>query len=450
MPSLENSKRKKWTTAFRNNPEKLGHAIGYDRLTVDHGNWIKYIWGPNPDASERAIQAHRNSYKTTSIVVLGVIWYILFNPQHTVLIVREEMSNAIATLQEIADKYKHRNLQAIYNEFFDLFPLVLKRETQKSIILPNKRDIGREGNIDAAGLGTSKTGRHYNRIHTDDIMTLKDRVSKAKRDKAKEELRELRNIKMLQTGVITHTGTPWHRDDAWTIIPNIKKFPIGTVNIPEIMKDLNKAKNDFREGTTSSLYACNYDLKHVANEDSLFQNAKWLNDIPENYEPVGHIDAGYKGKNTTALTLIQEIGVKLILTGFIWDKNIMENMGVIRNKIQDNRWKIGSIHMEDNADKGFTARDVREFHASVVEYHESMNKHIKIVTFLVKHWKNVYFTPATDPEYVNQILDYVETQEPDDAPDSAASLLRKLKGSGKIIETTHGSGDFDYINEDRY
>jgi hypothetical protein len=28
------------------------------------------------------------------------------------------------------------------------------------------------------------------------------------------------------------------------------------------------------------------------------------------------------------------------------------------------------------------------------------------------------------PEYMNQILDYMEGQEPDDCPDSAASLLR--------------------------
>jgi hypothetical protein len=33
------------------------------------------------------------------------------------------------------------------------------------------------------------------------------------------------------------------------------------------------------------------------------------------------------------------------------------------------------------------------------------------------------WAPDTDEEYMNQILDYREGSEPDDAPDSAASLF---------------------------
>ena len=55
-------------------------------------------------------------------------------------------------------------------------------------------------------------------------------------------IRELRNIKDLEAGNIRHTGTPWHKDDGWELIPNVKKFPIGTVNIPAIMNDLEGAK----------------------------------------------------------------------------------------------------------------------------------------------------------------------------------------------------------------
>ena len=36
------------------------------------------------------------------------------------------------------------------------------------------------------------------------------------------------------------------------------------------------------------------------------------------------------------------------------------------------------------------------------------------------------FVAGTDQEYINQICDYTENAEHDDAPDSAASIVRKL------------------------
>ena len=55
-----------------------------------------------------------------------------------------------------------------------------------------------------------------------------------------------------------------------------------------------------------------------------------------------------------------------------------------------------------------------------------MNKHMKIVTYLKSIWKDVIFVEGTDQEYIDQICDYFEDAEHDDAPDSAASLARIL------------------------
>ena len=73
-------------------------------------------------------------------------------------------------------------------------------------------------------------------------------------------------------------------------------------------------------------------------------------------------------------------------------------------------------------------------------YHESMNKFVKISTYLRKHWKNIVWFEETDPEYINEILDYSEFAEHDDSPDSAASLIRKLekKSSGLNRKITGG------------
>ena len=49
---------------------------------------------------------------------------------------------------------------------------------------------------------------------------------------------------------------------------------------------------------------------------------------------------------------------------------------------------------------------------------------MKIVTYLKVMWKNVIFVDGTDAEYIEQICDYYEDAEHDDAPDSAASVAR--------------------------
>jgi hypothetical protein len=58
-------------------------------------------------------------------------------------------------------------------------------------------------------------------------------------------------------------------------------------------------------------------------------------------------------------------------------------------------------------------------------YAERMNKHLKISVHLYNVWPYLEWDPDTDEEYMLQAMDYREGSEPDDAPDSAASLFRE-------------------------
>jgi hypothetical protein len=58
-----------------------------------------------------------------------------------------------------------------------------------------------------------------------------------------------------------------------------------------------------------------------------------------------------------------------------------------------------------------------------------MNKHIKIITHGYENgfWDLIDWDPdETDDEYMSQVLDYTEGQEPDDAPDSLSCVGRLL------------------------
>ena len=50
-----------------------------------------------------------------------------------------------------------------------------------------------------------------------------------------------------------------------------------------------------------------------------------------------------------------------------------------------------------------------------------------------KHWGEIEWLEDTDSDYINEILDYTENAEHDDAPDSASCLIRKLTGKQKWL-----------------
>ena len=47
-------------------------------------------------------------------------------------------------------------------------------------------------------------------------------------------------------------------------------------------------------------------------------------------------------------------------------------------------------------------------------------------SYLKKVWRDVVFVDGTDEEYIQQICEYSEEAEHDDAPDSLSSIVRLL------------------------
>ena len=76
------------------------------------------------------------------------------------------------------------------------------------------------------------------------------------------------------------------------------------------------------------------------------------------------------------------------------------------------------------ADKGFLRKEIIDRDRYGKRYTEQQNKVIKISSYLRKWWPKIVFVRGTDAEYINQIMDYTEQAEHDDAPDSAAVSCR--------------------------
>ena len=137
-----------------------------------------------------------------------------------------------------------------------------------------------------------------------------------------------------------------------------------------------------------------------------------------------HVDAAYGGEDGTAFTICNKKNGKYYLLGKLWQKHVDDceaDIIALRQK-----YNAGQIYCEDNADKGYLAKELRKKGERVVRYHEDMNKFLKITSYLKATWKDVVFVKGTDPEYIDQICEFNENADHDDAPDSAASIIRTL------------------------
>lgn len=122
------------------------------------------------------------------------------------------------------------------------------------------------------GIGTSIAGKHADVVVTDDIVNLKDRISKAEREQTKTQYMELQNI-WNRSGRFINTGMLWHKEDAISIMSNTRKYDCYSTGL--IARDkLEK----LRQSTSDSLFAANYELKHITDKDSIFQNPQFVKD----------------------------------------------------------------------------------------------------------------------------------------------------------------------------
>ena len=173
-----------------------------------------------------------------------------------------------------------------------------------------------------------------------------------------------------------------------------------------------------------SLFSANYELKHIADEDALFKDPKYFDDGSLLENGFCHIDASYGGEDYTAFTIGRKKGDKIYILGKLWHSHVDNVIPKILELKQ--KYLTGATYCEDNGDKGYLKKTLKGFGDNAKSYTENTNKYIKISSILYRNWENIEFSKETDEEYINQILDYTENAEHDDAPDSCASLIRIL------------------------
>lgn len=395
------------------NPIPFAHALGYTKLTEElHKDWIiKMV----RSKGNYTLQAHRGSYKTTCLIVaIGII--VISKLRENTIFLRKTSEDVKDVITSVSRNMQKPVVQSLFKSIYGIYPNPTIDNTQEYELSSYQGSMGRQ--LLGMGLKSSITGKHGS-VFTDDIVTVKDRVSTAARDETKSQYTELINIASEENQNIFNTGTPWHKDDAFTIMP---KPEIHTVYQTGILSPERIAER--KAGMTSSLFAANYELKHIADGDILFPEPKY-GEFPVGKSALAHIDAAYGGEDRTALTIIAEVEGKLHTIGWMFSGHIENHYKTIISKME--RFQCHGYDCENNADKGYLRKDLsRLTKMSGSGYHEKMNKYYKISTYGKARWKDVIFDLENgDPEYIAEIMDYNENASYDDAPDSFASLVKR-------------------------
>jgi hypothetical protein len=429
-----NSKQINLLDRAKNKAHLIGHLVGYRDLTELHANWINHFWKARHEVY--VLQSHRNSYKT-SCVALFIALVLLLRPNDIVFYVRKTETLVKDIVAEVSKIMQTDVFQAFAQIIYGHgYRLVKNTATEIDTSLPH----GDNKKVQFIGFGidAKMTGRHCDWLIGDDLCDINDRNSAVTRERTKEAWRELYANILKPTGRAIAIGTPWSESDVFSIMPKPDKYDCYSTGI--LSKEQIEEK---KRQTTPALFAANYELKFIADEDAVFTNYQILYDKDIGCNLTGkdvirggvcHIDAGYFGGDTTAFTILKKTpDGRYLVFGKVWSKHVQACLGEIL-KLQE-KYDAGSIYLETNGDKGYLAKELREQGVRCLTYHEKRNKYEKITNVLLPIWDKVYFIESCDLNYINQIMTFSPYCEHDDAADSLASICYRSEAfKTKAIE----------------
>ena len=413
-----------------------------------------------PEASNRkCLQAHRGSYKTSNVSIVGPIWRLLFNPTDRLFIIRKNVNEAADTLKTISKIMKEPDIRNIFYMAHGIYP-EFEKDNDRRLDFNFKSKFSKittkEGSIEAYGVKTGITGRHCDFGIGDDFVTMEDRDSPAARQETKNFLTDLINNIVDPGKGFSFTGTPWHEDDAWNMLPVPLKFTPSDTNLLS-----EKQLQEKKDNMLPVEYAANYMLSHIAADTAIFSTPnmdRWR--LGQKQQAFAQLDAGFKsagklGQNNTAMSIMRKNDDKTINgTGYLWGRHVQDLYPMITELCQ--KYHVKELHIEDNADQGGTAKELRAYFAendvqtNIVTYHENMNKISKIKLHLYGYWSKLLWQENQDcastyrkanAAYMKGIKYYTYDSKIDDAPDSAASLLRRkfyISKKATMLSATYG------------
>lgn len=355
----------------------------------------------------RLLLGARNYGKTDYAVILGIAYQIYLEYRTGV----RETSVLIVTKSEERNKAMLAEIQKAAEKCGEEF------EVSNASSIRTKNFPGKENTVSAVTLGTSSfRGRHPTLVILDDPVTPED-TSEATRRKAFKVYEEL--LKLTSNVVII--GQPVHKFDLYAKLRGLlKKMEVPHGSIPELDADLNAQK---LAGVSDSSIQASYNLKIISDGSLPFEKLQEL----DTYAPgdsVAFIDPSFEGGDYTALTILRGYFEGVQVYGKVWKlpwnacaeafKEACVKMGVRKLCFETN--SLGTQPL-DMLRQLFADTDI-----GIMGKKSLGNKHARIVN-AGAYAHQIHLSKESDQIYIDQVKQYENGAEYDDAPDSLASCL---------------------------
>lgn len=136
----------------------------------------------------------RGTFKSSIGVVAYSISLLLNDPNHRILIDSEIYENSKNFVREIRGKLDFPRMVKLFGDFKS------NQWAEGSITIAQRTKILKEASITASGVGTAKTGQHYDTIIFDDLNS-------AKNSETPEQRQKVLNHYKLNTSILEPHGT---------------------------------------------------------------------------------------------------------------------------------------------------------------------------------------------------------------------------------------------------
>jgi hypothetical protein len=408
----------------------LLHKLGLTDTIDMHAGWLNDYLSVRPD-EELTLMAHRESYKT-SVISVGMALDLILTPRLGLGFFRKTDTDVSDVIRAVA-KHLTNPLLIQLSDMLWGFPVKITKQTETEIDTNYHLSRLGEPALRASGINGSLTGKHYDKIITDDIVNKEDRYSAAKRENTKSFCFELKNV-LNRGGRRVNSCTPWYKTDATQSFKGVKKYPVGSTGLFTAEQiDIKK------RSMPKALFAINYDLDLAAANESLFAGITELPDWVQTpqYPIFAYLDPSQKGKDYTALCVGTMVFDRLRIVGFAYKKpwfsifdsgeleQIVKSLGVTTLSIETNG--VGDIPVK-------MAREISGKKLGGALRCLSVNNtapkiaRIQTAAAFSHSIDIVEFDDLPESrEWKQQVVDYDASAEHDDAPDSLAGLMESMK-----------------------
>lgn len=435
----------------------LKEMVGEDSssfLCKEMGDWIRLCFGDFAGKQRgdnrkiiRMLQVYRGAGKTGVVTTLGIMWLLLIRPDISIGLYSAGIDLASDILNDIGRRMKSENYIDLFNDIYKKNLLEIFTQDKKQVKTLNidfLKKEGKEPTITALGLGSGDTGKHYDLIICDDIVSATQSLSQADRHFCEERVTDMFGNVLSPGGAMVFVGTPHHPDDIYSIIDHkfskkesktdyfFKKYPLGSLSkdTPERVEMLTDQAMTM--GGINFLKR-HYNLELLANEiHEPFANIQCgefegNRNIYNISKIVASIDPAYSGANSTAVVILFKTVTsdRIYFLGKLWDKS---SLTIAPNIVEFlSGYNVSRVFVEANKDEGYLTNILRDEYreidktAIITPIKNTSTKTTRIYSSIVPRLKELYMlTDECSTDFVRQIKRWTEETPYDDAPDALA------------------------------